>query len=622
MSIDSTGYEERSKPLASWYTQGRSDGLGDRLLMADNSGTASLELLRFKSQFAATFGFEGELRERVEQLRRLQHPAFARIHGVEFLDDGEGLTLVSTHTAGRRLSSIAAGARFELHPGLATWLIGQLTAAIAELHGQGNKIAHGALSADRIVLTPDRRLVIVEHVLGSALAKLALPAARLWSELGVIVPPGESGVSDLDCRADVVQIGLIALSVLLGRRITPADYPDRLDALLDEFSSTAARWSSALAAPLRVWLDHALRTDQRGFRSARDARDGFRELPGGTKCLTIEGYELRSDELAKRRSQISRGEINTTRVGTGDLTDQGQPHGSRAAEPAEVVERHSSNTVDLVPRRRARAWIAPSLAALFALAAMVEGVAIKRLIDRRAAAASLSTTSTTSTPSRTFRLESSRPGEVVLVDGQQVGVTPMELTADAERHTIRIGHPDVRPLGTTADAPAGTSGAAPTETAPAARVEARAATVVPAVASRQRAGGLRLVSPVALQVLEGERVLGSSADGPLVTTPGRHELELVNDAVGFRARQTVDIEAGRITSLPVTLPDGRISINAMPWAQVWIDGNPVGDTPLAYLPLAVGDHEILLRHPQLGEHREMAVIRSGALTRVSATLSR
>jgi len=201
-------------------------------------------------------------------------------------------------------------------------------------------------------------------------------------------------------------------------------------------------------------------------------------------------------------------------------------------------------------------------------------------------------------------------------------VTPMELTADAERHTIRIGHPDVRRLVTTADVPAGTSGAAPTEMKPAARVEARAPTVVPAVASRQRAGGLRLVSPVALQVLEGERVLGSSADGPLVTTPGRHELELVNDAVGFRARQTVDIEAGRIISLPVTLPDGRISINAMPWAQVWIDGNPVGDTPLAYLPLAVGDHEIVLRHPQLGEHREMTVIRSGALTRVSATLSR
>ena len=55
--VDSHGHgPEPSRPLASWYTQGRSDGLGDRLLMFDNSGTASLELLRFRPEFAATFG--------------------------------------------------------------------------------------------------------------------------------------------------------------------------------------------------------------------------------------------------------------------------------------------------------------------------------------------------------------------------------------------------------------------------------------------------------------------------------------------------------------------------------------------------------------------------------------
>jgi serine/threonine-protein kinase len=69
-------------------------------------------------------------------------------------------------------------------------------------------------------------------------------------------------------------------------------------------------------------------------------------------------------------------------------------------------------------------------------------------------------------------------------------------------------------------------------------------------------------------------------------------------------------------------PDGRVSINALPWAEVWIDGSPIGETPLANLSLPVGQHEIVFRHPQLGERREMLIVKAGVDTRVSATFSR
>ncbi|MEO7891202.1 MAG: hypothetical protein ABIW19_14480 [Vicinamibacterales bacterium] len=48
---------------------------------------------------------------------------------------------------------------------------------------------------------------------------------------------------------------------------------------------------------------------------------------------------------------------------------------------------------------------------------------------------------------------------------------------------------------------------------------------------------------------------------------------------------------------------GRLSINAKPWADVWVDGQLVGTTPLANLRVPVGGHEVLWRHPQLGERR-------------------
>ena len=97
-------------PLASWYTPAASDGLGDRLVMFDNTGAVSLELLRFRPQFSdATF--ERALRDRVERLRSFQHPAFPRVLSVERLDGEEGLTLVSTHAPGKRLSDVFRDAR-------------------------------------------------------------------------------------------------------------------------------------------------------------------------------------------------------------------------------------------------------------------------------------------------------------------------------------------------------------------------------------------------------------------------------------------------------------------------------------------------------------------------------
>ena len=123
-------------------------------------------------------------------------------------------------------------------------------------------------------------------------------------------------------------------------------------------------------------------------------------------------------------------------------------------------------------------------------------------------------------------------------------------------------------------------------------------------------------------MLEGERVLGSSVDGPIVASAGVHQLDFINTAIGFRSRQTVTIKAGEIIPMKVQPPDGRVSINAQPWAQVWIDGNLVGETPLANLTVSAGEHEITFRHPQLGERRETTIVKSGVQTRISATLTK
>jgi hypothetical protein len=604
------GHQPTSQaPLASWYTQGVSDGLGDRLLMFDNTSTGSLELLRFRPDLAAAPGFERALRASVDRLVPFGHRAFSRVRAVERLEGDDALTLVSVHTPGRRLSEMLQWPQrpASLHPAFVVRLIRWLVPALADLH-QDTGVAHGVLTADRIVLTPGGQLVIVEHVLGQAIEHLRLPANRLWHDFGIIVPPGASGVPRLDVRADVVQLALAALSLLLGRRVTPDEYPQKLERLLDEFAIRAGGRASSLVPPLRQWLERALQVEGGGFESALDAHDGLRELPESAGPLAIEPLPettLHDPALAAP-------------VESAPLAEP--PPGESGSSPGAVVLSYptppAGETViqDLFPAEQTAARLDPAildsrfptprnLTAGLALLALVEAVAIAGLLITRPSG----TVITASVP---VRVESPGPGDIVMVDGQQVGVTPLELNLGASTQTITVVSREVPPAA-----------AGPIATEPPEGADAAARAIAQA-AARQRSGGLRLVSPIELQVLEGERVLGSSADGPIVTTAGIHQLDLVNTALGYRSRQTVEIKRGEIVSLTVQPPDGRVSINALPWAQVWIDGAPVGETPLANLSVPAGEREITFRHPQLGERRETLLVKSGTETRVSATFDR
>ena len=103
---------------------------------------------------------------------------------------------------------------------------------------------------------------------------------------------------------------------------------------------------------------------------------------------------------------------------------------------------------------------------------------------------------------------------------------------------------------------------------------------------------------------------------------GTHTLDVVNEPLGFRAHETVIVKPGQLTSRAVPVPNGRISINAVPWADVLIDGNSAGQTPLANLSIPIGNHEIVFRHPDFSEQRQTAAVNVEGLTRVSVTMKK
>ena len=138
----------------------------------------------------------------------------------------------------------------------------------------------------------------------------------------------------------------------------------------------------------------------------------------------------------------------------------------------------------------------------------------------------------------------------------------------------------------------------------------------PAVA----AGWMSVSSAVPLQLREGGKLIGTSEADRLMLPAGDHEIEFSNPALGFTARKTVRVAAGKTAATIIDLPLGAISVNAQPWAEVWIDGERVGETPIGNLSRAIGPHEVVFRHPELGERRETVVVVVGKPARIGVDL--
>src|SRR5262249_11738812 len=117
-----------------------------------------------------------------------------------------------------------------------------------------------------------------EHVLGAALEQLHYSRDRYWADLRVAVPA--STVSHLDQRTDVVQIGVVALSLILGRPLESNEYPTLIADVLASAKAISAHGDrEPLPAGLRLWLARALQLDSRAsFQTALEARSELERM--------------------------------------------------------------------------------------------------------------------------------------------------------------------------------------------------------------------------------------------------------------------------------------------------------------------------------------------------------
>src|SRR5206468_7387084 len=115
-------------------------------------------------------------------------------------------------------------------------------------------------------------------------------------------------------------------------------------------------------------------------------------------------------------------------------------------------------------------------------------------------------------------------------------------------------------------------------------------------------GWIAVFSPVTLDIAENGKAIGTTEQGRLMLSPGRHQLTFSNLEMGYKTTQAVDIEPGEERSVSL-VPTGELSVNAVPWAEVWMNGAKVGDTPLAHLHVPLGTHEVVFKNPKFPDRQ-------------------
>jgi hypothetical protein len=200
-------------------------------------------------------------------------------------------------------------------------------------------------------------------------------------------------------------------------------------------------------------------------------------------------------------------------------------------------------------------------------------------------------------------VRSNPAGARVTVDGHDAGVAPIVISnLQPGEHTVVLQNQHGAVRHTVTIEPGLT-----------------AALVAP-MAEGPASGWITIAAPFAMSIYENGNLVGSTESDRIMVPAGRHTFDIVNETLGFRVTREVQVFAGRVAPIGIDLPNGVVNLNATPWAEVLIDGRNVGETPIGNLALPIGPHEVVFRHPQLGERRHAISVTANPPVRLSVDM--
>jgi hypothetical protein len=417
------------------------DGLGRRVFATDPATGDPEEHLELATDLVLHTAFAAALAERVTRLAAVRHASYVQVRRVD-RPAIDRLVVVSSATPGRRLSDLLdaaeqAGARPDIEAVVA--LLRQLLPAAA-LFSRNRQQALGTLAPERLFVVPPARVVIAEASFGSAIDQLQVSRSDAWQRYQLAMPPADGPVQSTP-RGDATALGVVALSMLLGRRLTPEEFPDRLSGLVSSARERHGDEDHALSGVFSRWLRRLLQLDGDGFESPHAAQIAFEEVLASNRRYVTGTDALESwveslagavplpqfAQAAEAQSAAEHGvAVPAALAGTGDALA-----GPAATEPVEETPR-AARVLGLKPR-----WAAVVLGVLLFQAGVIGWYWSRPAPGPAAGEGELVVTS--------------RPDAAkVIVDGSERGVTPLTVTLPSGAHVVEVragtGEPRVIPL--------------------------------------------------------------------------------------------------------------------------------------------------------------------------------
>ena len=214
----------------------------------------------------------GRFRHEAQAVGRLTHPRIIQIY--DYGEDAQWAYIVMEMIQGKTLTQhLAAGDTYEVRE--AGEIVRQILDGIGHAHSAG--VVHRDIKTSNILINSDGRIKISDFGIARTEASPLTQAGNVMGTLHYMAPEQFMG-GQIDARADLYAIGVIAYELLTGRRPFAGDAPLMMQQVLNQMPENPSRVNPKLT-PLvdRVLQQSLAKKRQDRFQNAREFSEALRE---------------------------------------------------------------------------------------------------------------------------------------------------------------------------------------------------------------------------------------------------------------------------------------------------------------------------------------------------------
>lgn len=102
--------------------------------------------------------------------------------------------------------------------------------------------------------------------------------------------------------------------------------------------------------------------------------------------------------------------------------------------------------------------------------------------------------------------------------------------------------------------------------------------------------------------------------------PGNHRIKLVSKSKMINYKTSIRVESNKETTKTIMLKKGKLSLSVKPWANIYINGKKIGQTPIPPKVLYEGTYKVVLKNPKYSSFSKTIKIKSGKTTLIMKDL--